>query len=142
MKTIYDGLVVLDSNGEAVVDLPPWFEALNMDFRYQLTPIGSPSPGLFVGQKIQQGRFRISGGHPNGEVCWQVTGIRQDVWAKAHRVAVERDKPASERGHYMHPELHGKSPQQGIKNARYPETEKQSRDSEELRRQVQTRLGI
>jgi len=35
MKNIYDGVVTLDSAGEAVVELPAWFEALNQDFRYQ-----------------------------------------------------------------------------------------------------------
>ena len=28
-------------DGRAVVELPPYFEALNRDFRYQLTPIGT-----------------------------------------------------------------------------------------------------
>jgi hypothetical protein len=31
-KNIYDGVIILDSNGEAVVALPEWFEALNRDF--------------------------------------------------------------------------------------------------------------
>jgi hypothetical protein len=35
----------------------------------------------------------------------QVTGVRQDAYAKAHRIKVEEDKPAQERGHYLHPEL-------------------------------------
>ncbi len=33
LKTIYDGTVVLNARGEAVVRLPNWFEALNGDFR-------------------------------------------------------------------------------------------------------------
>ena len=33
MKNVYDGMVILDANGEAVVALPAWFEALNGDFR-------------------------------------------------------------------------------------------------------------
>jgi hypothetical protein len=36
--------VTTDANGEAVVELPEWFEALNRDFRYQLTPIGGAGP--------------------------------------------------------------------------------------------------
>jgi hypothetical protein len=34
-----------------------------------------------------------------------VTGIRKDPWANAHRIPVEEDKPAKERGYYMYPEL-------------------------------------
>ena len=41
MKNIYDGVVTLDVYGEAEVQLPAWFEALNTDFRYQLTAIGA-----------------------------------------------------------------------------------------------------
>ena len=40
MKNVYDGVVILDKKGEAEVDLPDWFSALNKDYRYQLTAIG------------------------------------------------------------------------------------------------------
>jgi hypothetical protein len=39
------------------------------------------------------------------KVSWQVTGIRKDPWANAHRIPVEEDKPAMERGYYTYPEL-------------------------------------
>jgi hypothetical protein len=42
MKNIYDGVTVLDENGEAEITLPDWFSALNKDFSYQLTAIGAP----------------------------------------------------------------------------------------------------
>lgn len=41
------------------------------------------------------------------KVCWQVTGIRQDTWAQAHRIPVEVNKTPAEQGHYLHPELFG-----------------------------------
>jgi hypothetical protein len=44
MKNMYDGVVTLDQNGEAEIELPDWFGALNKDFRYQLTAIGAPGP--------------------------------------------------------------------------------------------------
>jgi hypothetical protein len=44
MKNIYDGVATLDVTGAAVVELPAWFEALNQDFRYQLTAMGAPGP--------------------------------------------------------------------------------------------------
>ena len=40
MKNIYDGIVALDDRGEAVIDFPDWFGALNKDFRYRFTSVG------------------------------------------------------------------------------------------------------
>ena len=44
MMNIYNGVISFDQNGEAVVTLPEYFEALNRQFRYQLTPIGGFAP--------------------------------------------------------------------------------------------------
>jgi len=121
MKNVYDGNVVLDGNGEAVVELPDWFEALNRDFRYQLTPLSGPMPNLWIGQKVEDDRFAISGGTPGGEVSWQVTGIRRDPWDEAHRIPVEETKPETERGLYLHPELYGQPRERGIAWARLPD---------------------
>ncbi len=118
MKNIYDGVVTLDTAGEAMVELPMWFEPLNQDFRYQLTPIGGPGPNLYVADKIRDSRFRIAGGQPGMEVSWQVTGIRHDVYAEAHRSPVERDKAEAERGFYLHPELFGEPPEKSIEWSR------------------------
>ncbi|RME00763.1 MAG: hypothetical protein D6814_02920, partial [Calditrichaeota bacterium] len=89
MKNVYDGVATLDGNGEAVVTMPDWFEALNGDFRYQLTAIGAPAPGLFIAQEIRGNRFRIAGGQPGMKVSWQVTGIRHDEWARKNRQPIE-----------------------------------------------------
>jgi len=113
MMNVYNGNVILDSNGEAVVELPEWFEALNRDFRYQLTPLSGPMPNLWIGRKIENNRFTISGGVPGGEVSWQVTGIRHDPWAEAHRISVEEEKPEELRGTYLHPELYGQPEEAG-----------------------------
>ncbi len=107
MMNIYNGNVVLDARGEAWVELADWFEALNQDFRYQLTPIGGWAP-LYVAQKIQGNRFKIAGGEPGLEVSWQVTGIRHDVWAEQNRIPVEQDKPADEKGFYLYPRGYGR----------------------------------
>ena len=64
MKNIYDGVVQLDVNGQAWVDLPQYFAALNRDFRYQLTAIGAPGPGLYIAQEVAGDRFKIEGGKP------------------------------------------------------------------------------
>ena len=106
MKNVYDGIVDLDNNGECCVELPGWFEALNSDFRYLLTPVGKAAPELHVAREIAGNRFYIAGGKPEMKVCWQVTGIRKDAWAQAHRLIVEEEKPESERGYYQHPEAY------------------------------------
>ena len=113
MKNVYDGVAVLDGRGEAEVVLPEWFEALNRDFRYQLTCIGGFAP-VYIATKISGNRFRIAGGSPGLEVSWQVTGIRKDAWAEANRLVVEEDKPAEDQGWYMHPELYGQPAEKSI----------------------------
>jgi hypothetical protein len=105
MKNVYDGTVVLDAEGSAAVEMPQWFEVLNRDYRYQLTAVGAPAPNLHISARLQDGRFAIAGGIAGQEVSWQLTGIRQDAWANAHRIPVEVAKPAEDQGRYLHPEL-------------------------------------
>ncbi len=107
MMNIYNGIVRLDARGEAWVELPQYFEALNRDFRYQLTSIGAPQPRLYIACEVKGNRFKIAGGKANAKVSWQVTGIRQDAWANAHRIPNEEDKPLEKHGTYLHPELFG-----------------------------------
>ena len=105
MMNVYNGNVVLDAEGRAVIELPDWFEVLNHDFRYQLTPIGAPGPNLYVASEVSGNSFEIAGGAPGMTVSWQVTGIRHDPWAEANRIQVEEDKTADEQGKYLHPEV-------------------------------------
>ena len=118
MMNVYNGNVTLDANGEAVVQLPDYFQALNRDFRYQLTAIGGPGPNLYIAQQVQGNTFRIAGGSPNLQVSWQVTGIRQDPYANANRIQVEVEKPAEERGTYLYPEVQGKARNLGLDASR------------------------
>jgi hypothetical protein len=118
MMNVYNGNVVLDGQGKAMVTLPAYFEALNGDFRYQLTAIGAAAPNLHVAQEISGNSFRIAGGTPGLKVSWQVTGIRQDAYAKANPIVVEEDKLAEERGSYLQPEAHGQPTEKGIMQAR------------------------
>jgi hypothetical protein len=116
MKNIYDGVAQLDAAGRAFVSLPSWFEAVNGDFRYQLTAIGAPGPNLHIAQEISDGRFVIAGGAPGARVSWQVTGIRRDRYAQANRIPLEVEKPPEERGMFLHPELYGFGKEHGIGN--------------------------
>jgi hypothetical protein len=111
---IYNGNAVLDARGEAWVELPDWFEVLNQDFRYQLTPIGAPGPNLYIAREIEGARFLIAGGEPDTKVSWQVTGVRHDPVALANPMSVEVDKKPSEVGKYVNPEVYGKPASLGV----------------------------
>jgi hypothetical protein len=107
MKNIYDGVVTTDGSGLATVTLPEYFEALNRDFRYQLTVLGTFAQAI-VKDEIHNNQFTIQTNAPNVKVSWQVTGIRHDAYANAHPMEVEQDKPAAERGRYLEPAAFGK----------------------------------
>jgi hypothetical protein len=131
MKTIYDGVVVLDDKGQALLELPAWFEALNRDFRYQLTAIGASAPNLHIAQKVSENRFKIAGGPPGLEVSWQVTGIRYDPYAEQHRIPVEEQKSAEERGKYLYPKEYGQPETMGINYVALENLEKKQVETQE-----------
>ena len=120
MMNVYNGEITLDGNGQASVTLPDWFESLNRDFRYQLTAVGAPGPNLYVAEKVHNNGFKIAGGQPGMEVSWQITGIRHDAWANAHRIPVEVVKPANEQGSFIHPELFGVPQSRSVAAVRHP----------------------
>jgi hypothetical protein len=123
MKNIYDGVVTTDENGFAEIILPDWFEALNRDFRYQLTVIDDSDRFVLakVVREIQNNRFTIRTNFGHVKVSWQVTGIRKDPWAEAHRIPVEEVKPPEEQGTYLHPKEWGQPEEKGRD---YPELQK------------------
>jgi IPT/TIG domain-containing protein len=124
MMNIYNGNAVTDSSGVANVTMPGWFESLNRDFRYQITVIGQFAQAI-VGSEIANGSFTIKTDKPNVKVSWQVTGIRQDAWANAHRIPLEVDKAPADQGHYMHPELFGREGDPSIAELHHPRPKRQ-----------------
>ena len=102
MLNIYNGNIVTDNNGFARVELPNYFDALNMDFRYQLTVIGTFAQAI-IAEEISNNQFAIRTDEPNIKVSWQVTGVRKDAWAQSHRIEAEVDKPPHEIGTYLNP---------------------------------------
>ena len=144
MKNVYDGVVVLDRKGKAEIELPNWFGILNKDFRYQLTAIGAPGPNLYIAEEVSEAititkssnnsssnnnnnnsHFKIAGGASGMKVSWQVTGIRKDPWANAHRIKVEEDKPDKERGYYLHPNLYSQPEEKGISHLLFPKDKRE-----------------
>jgi hypothetical protein len=115
---VYRGTVVLDARGRATVRLPRYFRALNREFGYQLTAIGAPAPALHVSRTIERTSFVIAGGVPGQQVCWIVTGARDDAWTRRHPLRVERAKPPRDRGKYLNPELFGRPRSAGIHHIR------------------------
>jgi trimeric autotransporter adhesin len=111
MMNIYNGNIVTNQHGLATVVLPDYFEALNRDFRYQLTVVGKFAQAIII-QEVRNGRFVIKTSKPSVKVSWQITGIRHDAFAQAHPIRVEEEKNGSERGHYLHPEVFGVSSHQ------------------------------
>jgi hypothetical protein len=116
MMNVYNGNITTDRHGVATVTLPDYFEALNGDFRYQLTVIGQFAQAI-VARKIAGNRFVIRTSRPNVEVSWQVTGIRHDAYANQYRIPVEEDKSVGERGYYLHPEAFGQPESKSISAA-------------------------
>ena len=118
---IYSGNARLDANGEAVVHLPEWFQAINRDFRYSLTPIGAAASGLYIAQEISNSHFKIAGGVAGVKVSWQVTGVRSDRGLLIRPFRAEQDKPERERGTYLNPEAYGQVEERSIEWSRNPE---------------------
>ncbi len=114
MINVYSGNATTDNNGDAEVVLPEYFMAVNSDFRYQLTVVGQFAQAI-VASEIRDNRFAIKTDKPTVKVSWQVTGIRQDQFAQAHRVEPEAAKQPFEIGKYLHPELYGLGEERGMK---------------------------
>ena len=82
LRNIYEGSVILDASGRAVVKLPDYFSALNRNPHIQLTGVGTYE--VYVVEDINNNRF-VVGGKPNTKVYWQVTGERVDFTSEAIR---------------------------------------------------------
>ena len=134
MMNVYNGNVTLNGNGEATIELPNWFEALNKDFRYQLTCIGGFAQ-VYIAQEVSGNSFTIAGGSPGMKVSWQVTGIRKDKFAEAHRIPLEEFKEGKERGKYLHAVENGMPESYGID---YEENQKLMQQQTEMRQKIET----
>ena len=90
---IYSGTTMTDEKGFATVQLPEYFNALNVDHRYQLTTIGKTFAQAIIWEEINElGEFVIRTEEPNVKVSWQVSGARNDKYARENPIVVEVDK--------------------------------------------------
>jgi hypothetical protein len=117
VMNIYDGIATLDEKGEATIQLPDYFTALNKDFRYLATPIDGDMPDLHVSVEVHHPwfglghtpEFSIAGGIPKGRISWQVTGIRHDPFIEAHPIIPVVEKSSStlvDKGTFLFPEYY------------------------------------
>lgn len=111
MLNIYSGTVTTDSTGMATITMPAWCDALNTDFRYQLTIVDDSGSDEFVqakvARKMKDNAFAIRTSKPNTEVSWQVSGVRHDAWAKANPRTIEVEKTGADKGKFLSPEAFG-----------------------------------
>lgn len=120
VSDLYDGIGVLDNRGNATVELPDDVLALNTDFYFLTTAIGTPMPNLHIVGTVHRRYFNlfgapvfdIQGGAPNGKVSWQVTGVRHDPFIEDHPIVPEVDKGGTQpyqKGQYQCPECYASS---------------------------------
>lgn len=106
---IYRGTIAFDANGEAVVELPDYFNDINKNTSYQLTPIGAYMP-LYIKEKVgETNQFVIAGGLAGKEVSWAVYAERNDLYMQQNpeQRTVELEKRPQEKGLYLMPYLYG-----------------------------------
>lgn len=113
---MYRGNVILNGDGEAVVELPNYFTLINIDYSYTLTAIGQPAPGIYVKKEIDNnGEFIIAGGNEGQKISWVVYAQRNDKYMQHYpdskKVVIDKK---SNRGKYLQPELYNQPAEKGI----------------------------
>ena len=114
MMNIYNGMVTLGARGSRLDHLARLFRGVKPRLPLSADVDWQAATQPYVAREISGNRFKISGGKPDGKVSWQVTGIRHDAYANAHRIPTEEMKPPEEQGRYLHPELFGAPAEQAI----------------------------
>jgi len=91
---MYSGNITTNDQGYATVQLADYMSALNRDFKYQLTIVDRSFTQAVIWEPMNEenNSFVIKTNTPNVQVSWQVTGTRQDAWAKENPMQVEVDK--------------------------------------------------
>lgn len=127
---VYRGNVVLDANGEAEITLPDYFQLINTNFSYNLTPIGGPA-NLYVLTEInEEGKFKVAGGQPNQKISWYVYAERNDPYLQQNpeKKQVVVEKEGDRKGKYFMPELYGQPDSKGYDNKGGNATKQQTQE--------------
>jgi hypothetical protein len=111
----YSGNAVTDASGKARIQLPDYVEAINKDFRYQLTVIGSFAQAI-ISKEVQNNQFEIATSQPNVKVSWEVKGVRNDARMRNHPFVSVEEKAANQKGLYLDPEAHNQPAYKNVSN--------------------------
>jgi len=119
---MYRGNAILDNNGEAVVQLPDYFPAINnTNYSYNLTSIGQQM-NVYIKTEIQNKQFVIAGGVPGAKVSWTVMSERNDPYLQQN--PQKRDvvimKSGGMQGKYLVPQLYGQPDEQKAFGGKVP----------------------
>ena len=111
---VYQGTIQLNTSGKAVVTLPDYFHAININYNYQLTSIGT-NVQAWIYKEIQDGKFMIAG-KPKSKVSWMVVANRNDAYIQKNpdrikNTVAKRDKDL---GKYLDPRSHDKQMTSGV----------------------------
>lgn len=111
---MYRGMAELDANGQALIELPTYFDDININPSYQLTAVGTPQQP-YVLQEIQGNQFVVAGA-PNTKVSWTVYADRNDQYMQQNpeKAQAEVAKTGNRQGKYLNPELHGQPASAGM----------------------------
>jgi hypothetical protein len=114
VMNLYSGNVTTDASGKVTVTLPDYFEAINKDFRYQLTVLGGTFAQAIISKEISNNKFEIATNQPNVKVSWEVKGVRNDARMKMNPFTAVQDKPAAQKGKYLDPKSHNQPESKGV----------------------------
>ena len=115
-QNFYSGNVVTDALGYAWISLPDYFAEINKEFKYQLTIIDTTDDFVLakVSREIEDNRFQVRTSKPKVKVSWRVEATRNDPYVRFYPLPDRRAKSGRAKGKYLHPELYGAPPEQGI----------------------------
>jgi hypothetical protein len=99
----YSGNITTDASGKATVSLPDYFQAINKDFRYQLTVIGGAFAQAIISKEVSNNKFEIATNQPNVKVSWEVKGVRNDAHMRKFPFVAVEDKSPAQKGKYVDP---------------------------------------
>ena len=141
---MYRGTETFNAEGKAIVQLPDYYDVVNTNPSYQLTPIGA-AMNLYIEREIEQGVFVIAGGVANKKVSWIITAERNDPYIKQNPHLKEPvfNKEGERSGKYLTPELYDQPKSKGLfynKNDEKPKTSStpyRPKKSKELEKRIE-----
>jgi hypothetical protein len=118
----YSGNITTDASGKATVNLPDYFGAINKDFRYQLTVVGTFAQAI-ISKEIINNQFEIATSIPNIKVSWEVKGVRNDARMKKFPFVAQQEKSTLQKGKYWDPSVYNQPESRSVSFDKTQETQ-------------------